>query len=57
MSTKEVDEQLLNLPKEIVLFSRVDPQQHQGKRVRHPSEGANDGSCVCETFHGNPGDV
>ena len=38
MSTKEVDEQLLNLPKELILFRRVDLHHHQGERVRHVSE-------------------
>ena len=57
MSTKEVEEQLLNLPKEFILFSGVDLQHHQGERVRHVSEGVKHGSCVCEKFHDDPGDV
>ena len=47
MSTKEVYEQLLSLLKEFILFSGVDLQHHQGERVRHVSEVAKGGGCVC----------
>ena len=57
MSTKEVDEQLLNLPKELILFSRVDLHHHQGSVCDMSPKGVKDGSCVCEKFQGNPGDV
>ena len=35
----------------------MDPQQHQGIRVRHPTKGIEDGRGICWQFHSYPGDV
>ena len=44
MSTKEVDEQMLNMHnKNSSYFCRVDSKQYQGCRVRHPTQWFEDG--------------
>merc|ERR1712072_178870 len=42
---------------ELVLLRRVDPEQHQVGRLRHPAEGPQDGGRLPRQQHGHPGDV
>ena len=42
---------------ELVILCWMDPQQHQGIRVRHPTKGIEDGRSICWQFYSDPGDV
>merc|ERR1712060_936883 len=42
---------------ELVLLRGMDPEQHQGLRVRHPPEGPQDGRRLRWQLDGHPGDV
>merc|ERR1712203_1129112 len=42
---------------ELLVFRRVDPEQHQGVRVRHPPEGAENGGGFRWQLHRDPGNV
>merc|ERR1712083_1166190 len=57
MSTKEVDEHPERSEQELFLLLRVDPQQHQGRRLRYSAKGAQDGRGLCWKLHCHPGDV
>ena len=40
---------------ELELLRRVDPEQHQVGRLRHPAEGPQDGGHLPWQLHGHPG--
>merc|ERR1711988_731230 len=42
---------------ELVVLCRVDPEQHEGVRLRHPPEGAEDVGHLPRQHHRHPGDV
>merc|ERR1712094_102375 len=57
MSTKEVGEHAQRAEQEQLVLHRVDPEQHEVRRVRYPAERLEDG-CVLRGQHdGHPGDV
>merc|ERR1712135_174769 len=57
MSTKEVDEQMLNVQNKNSSYFVEDPEQHQGWRLRHPSQGFEDGGCFPGKYDSDSGDV
>ncbi|KAF8300112.1 hypothetical protein TcBrA4_0052950 [Trypanosoma cruzi] len=59
MSTKEVDEQMLNVQntRTSSYFIECDPEQHQVLHLRHPAQGPQDGRHLCRQQHLHPGDV
>merc|ERR1712124_153343 len=45
------------LQQELLVLRRVDPEQREGVRLRHPAEGPQDGRHLPGQHHRHPGDV